>query len=51
MTPRQIVACERVREAGAVASARAADIYGLDVLAERIQVIFGLSLGFYGLKV
>ncbi|KAH6764572.1 arogenate dehydratase 1 [Perilla frutescens var. hirtella] len=33
----QIVACEGVRETGAVASARAAEIYGLNVLAERIQ--------------
>ncbi|KAI3456465.1 hypothetical protein Pfo_013128 [Paulownia fortunei] len=33
----QIVASEGVKETGAVASARAAEIYGLDVLAERIQ--------------
>ncbi|KAL3820719.1 hypothetical protein ACJIZ3_006624 [Penstemon smallii] len=33
----QIVASERVRETGAVASARAAEIYGLDVLAQNIQ--------------
>ncbi|GFP79053.1 arogenate dehydratase/prephenate dehydratase 1 chloroplastic [Phtheirospermum japonicum] len=33
----QIVASEGVRETGAVASARAAEIYGLDVLSERIQ--------------
>ncbi|KAG8365397.1 hypothetical protein BUALT_Bualt18G0100400 [Buddleja alternifolia] len=33
----QIVAFEGVRETGAVASARAAELYGLDVLAERIQ--------------
>ncbi|PIN13586.1 Prephenate dehydratase [Handroanthus impetiginosus] len=33
----QIVASEGVRETGAIASARAAEIYGLDVLAERIQ--------------
>ncbi|KAL3624986.1 ADP,ATP carrier protein [Castilleja foliolosa] len=33
----QIVASEGVRETGAVASVRAAEIYGLDVLAERIQ--------------
>lgn len=40
-----------MREAGAVASARAADIYGLDVLAERIQVRFGSSIGSSVLKV
>ncbi|CAA0837181.1 Arogenate dehydratase/prephenate dehydratase 1-chloroplastic [Striga hermonthica] len=33
----QIVASEGVRETGAVASSRAAEIYGLDVLADRIQ--------------
>ncbi|KAL0407256.1 UNVERIFIED_CONTAM: Arogenate dehydratase/prephenate dehydratase 1, chloroplastic [Sesamum latifolium] len=33
----QTVASEGVRETGAIASARAAEIYGLDVLAERIQ--------------
>ncbi|KAL6573844.1 ADP,ATP carrier protein [Orobanche hederae] len=33
----QIVASEGVRETGAIASARAAEIYGLNVLAERIQ--------------
>ncbi|KAL8032862.1 hypothetical protein ABFX02_13G124600 [Erythranthe guttata] len=33
----QIVASEGLRETGAVASARAAEIYGLNVLAERIQ--------------
>ncbi|KAL6567503.1 ADP,ATP carrier protein [Orobanche gracilis] len=33
----QIVASEGVRERGAIASARAAEIYGLNVLAERIQ--------------
>ncbi|KAL7142802.1 hypothetical protein ABFS83_08G148700 [Erythranthe nasuta] len=36
-TAAQIVASEGVREMGAVASTRAAEIYGLDVLAERIQ--------------
>lgn len=40
LTSEQIVASEGVRETGAVASARAAEIYGLDVLAERIQVTF-----------
>lgn len=33
----QIVASKGVREAGAVASSRAAEIYGLDILAEKIQ--------------
>ncbi|XP_073127920.1 arogenate dehydratase/prephenate dehydratase 1, chloroplastic [Henckelia pumila] len=33
----QIVACEGVRETGAIASTRAAEIYGLNVLSERIQ--------------
>lgn len=33
-----MVASEEVRDTGAVASARAAEIYGLDILAERIQV-------------
>ncbi|KAL1562483.1 ADP,ATP carrier protein [Salvia divinorum] len=33
----QIVVCEGVRETGAIASTRAAEIYGLDVLAEGIQ--------------
>ncbi|KZV16149.1 arogenate dehydratase/prephenate dehydratase 1, chloroplastic [Dorcoceras hygrometricum] len=33
----QIVASEGVRETGAIASARAAEIYGLNVLSERIQ--------------
>ncbi|KAK6133292.1 hypothetical protein DH2020_032955 [Rehmannia glutinosa] len=43
----QIVASEGVRETGAVASARAAEIYGLDVLAERIQtsIVFSLEEG------
>lgn len=35
-----MVASEGVRETGTVASARAAEIYGLDVLAEGIQVRF-----------
>ncbi|XP_028115920.1 arogenate dehydratase/prephenate dehydratase 6, chloroplastic-like isoform X2 [Camellia sinensis] len=34
----QLVASNELRDAGAVASARAAEIYGLDILAERIQV-------------
>ncbi|KAI8006755.1 hypothetical protein LOK49_LG07G02592 [Camellia lanceoleosa] len=33
----QLVASNELRDAGAVASARAAEIYGLDILAERIQ--------------
>ncbi|KAF3616594.1 Arogenate dehydratase/prephenate dehydratase 1, chloroplastic [Capsicum annuum] len=33
----QIVASEALRDTGAVASARAAEIYGLSILAERIQ--------------
>uniref|UniRef100_A0A5B6YWY5 Uncharacterized protein n=1 Tax=Davidia involucrata TaxID=16924 RepID=A0A5B6YWY5_DAVIN len=33
----QTVASDGLRETGAVASARAAEIYGLDILAERIQ--------------
>ncbi|XP_051135241.1 arogenate dehydratase/prephenate dehydratase 1, chloroplastic [Andrographis paniculata] len=36
-TAAQIVASERVRETAAVASSRAAEIYGLEILAERIQ--------------
>lgn len=38
LTPQQIVASEGKRDTGAVASARAAEIYGLSILAERIQV-------------
>ncbi|CAL5378551.1 unnamed protein product [Camellia sinensis] len=33
----QLVASNGLRDAGAVASARAVEIYGLDILAERIQ--------------
>jgi len=36
----QMVASTGLRDTGAVASARAAEIYGLDVLAEKIQVRF-----------
>lgn len=42
LTPQQIVASERVTETAAIASSRAAQIYGLEVLAERIQVRFFL---------
>ena len=35
-----MVASTGLRDTGAVASARAAEIYGLDVLAEKIQVRF-----------
>ncbi|XP_028062565.1 arogenate dehydratase/prephenate dehydratase 6, chloroplastic-like [Camellia sinensis] len=34
----QLVATNELRDAGAVASAQAAEIYGLDILAERIQI-------------
>ncbi|CAL5375704.1 unnamed protein product [Camellia sinensis] len=37
LTLGQLVASNELRDAGAVASARAAEIYGLDILAERIQ--------------
>lgn len=36
------MASNRARDTGAIASFRAANIYGLDILAERIQV--GLHL-------
>lgn len=36
----QMVASTSQRDTGAIASARAAEIYGLDVLSEKIQVIF-----------
>ncbi|KAK6149745.1 hypothetical protein DH2020_017270 [Rehmannia glutinosa] len=47
LTSGQIVASEGVRETGAIASARAAEIYGLNVLAERIQtsIVFTLEEG------
>lgn len=34
-----MIALEGMRDTGAVASARAAEIYGLDILAEYIQVL------------
>lgn len=36
----QFVASNDLRDAGAVASARAAEIYGLNILAEGIQASF-----------
>lgn len=42
LTLSQIVASEGIRDTGAVASSRAAEIYGLDILVERIQVEFFL---------
>ncbi|CAL5346551.1 unnamed protein product [Camellia sinensis] len=38
LTLGQLVATNELRDAGAVASAQAAEIYGLDILAERIQM-------------
>lgn len=40
----QYVASHGLRDAGVVASARAAEIYGLNILAERIQVTHCLAL-------
>lgn len=34
----QLVASEKLRDTGVIASARAAEVYGLNILAERIQV-------------
>lgn len=50
----QIVSSSGERDTGAVASAEAAKIYGLDVLAEKIQVrhflIFFMCLGVVNMK-
>lgn len=39
----QTVAICGIRETGAIASARAAEIYGLEMLAEKIQVMLHLQ--------
>ncbi|KAF5175511.1 Arogenate dehydratase/prephenate dehydratase 1 protein [Thalictrum thalictroides] len=41
----QFVASNNLRDTGAIASARAAEIYGLDILAERVEVMYSFTFG------